>query len=109
MGRQSPIQLKCHCVLKTGATDIFCFLNGVHVVIQLPCTKREHFFVFHSSAFYFLRVLQSYGSEAGLSLLSNLVLTDWFWVILSVQAASPIQQAPLVSNVSLITCSPRLK
>lgn len=85
MGRQSPLQLKCHCVLQTDATDVFRCLNGVDVSLQL-CTRK--------GVIFSLVLLQSEtsGSAARQNLWSNLVFT------LAVLATSTVQPAPHSSS-----------
>lgn len=92
MGRQSPLQLKCHCVLQTGATDVFRCLNGVDVVSLQPCTRK--------GAIFSLVHLQpeTSGSAARQNLWSNLVFSAWFWATLAVLETPTVQPAPHSSS-----------
>lgn len=69
MDRQSPILLKCHCVLKTGATDIFCTFKRENVFILQLHTRK-------AGVLSLLGLLQPgslWRSAAGRSLCRNVV------------------------------------
>lgn len=56
MGRQSPILLKCHFVLKTGVTDIFCTFHTENVVIWLLDTHK-------AASFHFWAIYRVHGQQ----------------------------------------------
>lgn len=64
MGRQSPTQLKCHCVLKTGVTDVFLLFEWSRCLsVCSPVPGKET--SFHFSGIYSPRLSRGQALQPG--------------------------------------------